>query len=123
MWKNYKVSELTEDTTDEFLMEPVETARQNLITVVTNGEMSHRLADYVNAVADAEGQMMAASEFVSYLQNGATRSRAIVAVNSRALASGADDRWSGRTNDARRAFFDGKREMIAELFDDIIRFA
>jgi len=92
-------------------------------------ESTHRLADYVNEVESWSGVVAVFAEwerglehieqFTEDLNDGAAR-RARVELEkwkliARMALKDTDDSWSGRGNDARRAFADGRRKALSHL--------
>lgn len=119
MLVNYRIRHLTAETTDEFLLEPVESRRAALAARIAEGVQAESLASGVNAIAEAEGMAFIAGQFVRMLKHDKTRAEATASCVSHVIGVGPDDTWSGRTNDARRAHFDGMRKMASELADAI----
>lgn len=114
---------ITRDTTDEEIYAPVNRTRETIAK--SAGEDQHNseiLAGGVVAMAEAEGVARAQYTFrlalVGMLDQGHSEEDAIAyakeAVTGLLLAT-PNDTWSGRRNDARRAFADGLREAAAYL--------
>lgn len=90
--------------------------RQNLAAGIAQGIPAMDLARSIVSLAEAEGvhevfalvdQMRARD-----LDDNAIRDRLVSM-----LVHGADDSWSGRANDARRAKFDGVRDAVRHHLD------
>lgn len=92
--------------------ETVERARTNLTVAIGTGNDAMDLARQILSLAEAEGvhEIFQGVDAMRKrgLSNADVRERLVDA-----LTRGADDSWSGRTNDARRARFDGIREAIS----------
>lgn len=95
--------------------------RASLATMVSSakGYNSETLASQVNAIARAEGAFAAierAVRFLEYVERSETAVNGTLAeVLTRGLLNGADDEWSGRTNDVKRAKHDGYRGQVERL--------
>lgn len=72
------------------------------------------LANSVNRLAEAEGYVYADAviDYALAHENGGVQAARDEAMDL--LARGADDSWSGRANDNRRAYFDGVREAVRD---------
>jgi len=78
------------------------------------------LARMVNDIADAEGQahVYAIAAHVNGKDGWASQADADAAIRewvTSLLTAGADDTWSGRTNDAKRAHWDGIRTAAGDV--------
>ena len=89
-------------------------AKAEVAALAVEGAESNRLANAVNRLAEAEGRQSAVARLAAAEEFGASDSE-IEAEALSILLRGADDTWSGRTNDAKRAFFDGVRDAIESL--------
>jgi hypothetical protein len=99
--------------------------RQRLIAMVDAGVSGVRLADYVFSVAEAEAVWEVAERILTLTGETVRDSepmdiltaakRVAISVASQLLERGADDQWSGRGNDVRRAQFDAQRKFVREL--------
>lgn len=99
-----------------FAAENVTAARARLAKIAS-GDDDRRidsLVSAVNAVAKAEGANRAWSRAARMIEGGHTAAEAYESVVDLVL-NGADDSWSGRGNDAKRAEFDGIREAVQNL--------
>lgn len=103
---------ITKDTSDEELFAPVAAAKKRLAEALTDDK--HHAEDFAtmaNSIAHAEGRVQVRHEVRQALRMDATP----VQINAELiniLMRGADDTYSGRGNDNRRAHFDGVREEI-----------
>lgn len=87
------------------------------------------LTDRVLAIARMEGKLRVWSQYetvsqcaqVDYPDNPELVKYACMKSLVRTLIGGADDTWSGRGNDTRRACYDGKLEAAEEIYYDILR--
>ena len=100
--------------------EVVARERQNLAAGIAQGVPAVDLARSIVSLAEAEGvhevfalvdQMKARN-----IEGDAIRDRLVSM-----LIQGADDSWSGRANDARRARFDGVRDAVQHHLDRLGR--
>lgn len=105
---------ITAKTTDEELNKPLVYSRESLIESVQSGARYTDLADAVNAVARAQGRVQVRTLLRNALAMGASVEAIRLQITS-LLLNGTDDEWSGRTNDARRAHFDGFRAEAHDL--------
>lgn len=116
---------ITADTTDADILAPLEAARESLVTMAQGRGRAEDLAAAALAVCEAEGMAAARIAYRNTLVGAAkhrgmstthpeVRAVAEQAVTDLVLA-GADDTWSGRGNDARRARYDGTRKAAREL--------
>lgn len=118
---------LTAETTESDLMVPVAMARAALLDLAstyTEGQPkwadSEHLLSAVHAVWEAEAIARAQHTIVGCLQGiegqgDDYRASQLLKTFVHILEVGADDGWSGRKNDARRAAHEGVRKMIADL--------
>lgn len=93
-------------------------ARAALTAAVASDTHSDRLATLVNRIAEAEGALGLWARAAAMVAAGKDNA-ALTGYVARALMNGADDTWSGRSNDARRANFDGRREAATNLMDHL----
>ena len=112
-------------TADE-AMKMVDEQRERLNAACLSSKPSEDLAHAVNELAKWEGfaaALIRVEKHRTYLaDNGITGMRAHFALASiigHSLASGADDKWSGRGNDSKRAWFDGYSTAMDEVLDDL----
>ena len=107
---------VTAKTTDEQLFAPIQAARKALAEAAAGDEVDGcRLAGYVNDVASAEGAANARYRYRAVMrQDGGTHEKAMAHVVA-LMFNGADDTWSGRGNDAKRAKFDGYCEAANRM--------
>lgn len=116
---------ITADTTDADILAPLEAARESLVTLAQGRGRAEDLAASALAVCEAEGIAATQIAYRNALRGAAERRhmnpthpevRAVAAqcVTDLVLA-GADDTWSGRGNDARRARYDGTRRAASDL--------
>jgi uncharacterized membrane protein YccC len=89
----------------------LEAARNRLYLAVGERKDSQYLAAAVNAVAEVEGKLQVLGYAQRASSNGKSPEEMVASLLDNVLM-GADDGWSGRTNDAKRAHFDGKREGV-----------
>jgi hypothetical protein len=87
----------------------IDAARNRLFKALVDGKPSEQLAGLVNQIAELEGQTRVLSHAEYAIDHNEDPIKAAVAV----LAL--DDTWSGRTNDVRRAFFDGVLDAVHDL--------
>ncbi|GAA4680638.1 hypothetical protein [Nocardioides nanhaiensis] len=117
---------LTHDTTDATILANVETARARVIGLCNERASATDIAEAALLVANAEGMASARIAYRNTLRNAAdhlrhdpTHPEVVEAARTYLrdlILSGADDTWSGRGNDARRArhdgFLAGARELL-----------
>lgn len=74
-----------------------------------------RMQDVMNSWLKNEGRRSVQARYDVSIENGG-EPREVALYLARTLAlRGADDTWSGRTNDARRVFHEGRLERIESL--------
>lgn len=107
----------------ENLTQRVETARAALADAVATCAVSEVLTDLAHSVGVAEAELdvwrtvdgnLASPTALDALT---ALDRAYQAWVDAILASGADDTWSGRGNDLRRAKFDARRRQVERVAD------
>ena len=96
--------------------EVVARERQNLANGIAQGIPAMDLARSVVSLAEAEGAHSVFALVDQMKANGREDADIRDALVSM-LIRGADDSWSGRANDARRAQFDGVREAVRHHLD------
>lgn len=106
---------VTAETSDEELDKIVAWTRTSLIEAVNKGTQAADLAGAVNQIANQEGKARVLRAYRNALQGGASPLTAYQHIISQHLLPGASDTYSGRSNDARRAQFDGVREQINDM--------
>lgn len=84
-------------------------------SAATSGAGAAELDDRVRALASIEGQLAVASRLARAIEADLDREEQ-VAVLFQLLQDGADDSWSGRGNDLRRARFDGVRREVESYY-------
>lgn len=85
--------------------------RAYLAELAAEGRISD-LARTVNDIAYFEGARLVRATDERAMVNGLEVDERLELLTD-LLTRGADDQWSGRTNDANRAYFDGVRETAA----------
>lgn len=114
---------ITPATTDEQLNEPVIHATKAIVEFLSahpaSGSFYDELAGLVNGVAKAEGRRFVRSELRNAASHDATEEQ--IKDHLFALVTySPDDEWSGRRNDARRAFRDGVREEAKTMYSKVM---
>lgn len=94
--------------------------RERIVQAATTGEGSSDLGTFVVRLAEAEGSRdmwSRLSQHASYLsrQGEELTMPAAMTAAFNVLTNGADDTWSGRTNDVKRSYFDGMREAASQI--------
>lgn len=89
----------------------VQRAQADLADMATDGVRSEQLASVLVRLAEAEGRLTVARQINALKDNPDALDEAF----TRLLLRGADDGWSGRTNDVRRAYFDGVRSEVEDF--------
>lgn len=117
----YKMT--TAQMTDEQINARVVAAREEMLTVAQEAiesefHQGEKLVRAAQAVASAEAIASAEYTFVRVLANGADRTKQVEYLMT-VLSRGADDEWSGRGNDSKRASFDAVRRWASDQFDHI----
>ena len=112
---------ITAQTTDAALTSEVRACRLRLADLLTTAadmtSLTNEIAVEANRIAEDEGTMQARVLVRDALAAG-REPESIVAHLQDILLNGADDCWSGRKNDLRRARFDGFRiEARAQIFN------
>ena len=72
---------------------------------------SERIAKVANEIAEREGALQVACLALRLEEKGASKEQTALALLREAVR-GSDDTWSGRTNDVKRAFADGRRDAL-----------
>ena len=85
--------------------------REHLAVLAAEGRTGD-LARTVNEIAALEGAHLVRKTDERSMVNGLEVDERLEVLTD-LLLRGADDTWSGRTNDANRAYFDGVRETAA----------
>lgn len=96
--------------------EVVDRARQNLADGIAQGIPAMDLARSVVSLAEAEG-VHEVFDLVDHMKSRDIEDYAIRERLVSMIVYGADDSWSGRANDARRARFDGVRDAVRHHLD------
>lgn len=92
----------------------VEAIRSGIADDIAEGTPSaDDLARRVNALAEAEGELAVWARLGHAADQGDFGAAMIREVTADMLLAGADDGWSGRTNDVKRARFDGVRSAVS----------
>ena len=99
--------------------EVVQALRDAIIATVNDGQLHDGINTAVLALATAEGaasywaKMLFVADIVTSRDGDVTA--ALQDSTLRLLTNGANDDWSGRGNDAKRAYFDGLRAAAASF--------
>lgn len=88
--------------------------RQTLCDEATNEHRAEYLAGTLNSLATLEGKYEAWSLAQDVWERTGDERKVVDAVFQK-LTYGADDGWSGRTNDVKRSIFDGFRGAVSEI--------
>ena len=108
------IKRVTAQTTDEQILVQTGRVRAQIAALAAEGKGSAEdFAGLTNALAEAEGHAFACGIVRDALIGEATPEQVMASLTKR-LLNGADDGWSGRKNDARRAWFDGYRAAVNE---------
>jgi hypothetical protein len=107
----------------------LQAANERLENAVRDGQRAGSITDYLNEVAEAQGALTVVAEYeevLDYTQDAdefdpVKANLAVIETLTRIVLRGADDTWSGRGNDARRAYFDGVRETADDLLREHFR--
>lgn len=106
---------VTAKTTDEELRAPVKAAQERLVHQTQSGfNRAEDLAKVLNDLAKEEGRMLVRHA----LRNALAEKASVNQIRQHLLSftlNGADDTWSGRANDVRRAHFDGVLAEVREI--------
>lgn len=106
-------------TTADDVKADIETMGADIAKAIKMQRSAETLAELVNRLAVLEGHYIATLTFEKMAVDGrystADRREALIDL----LTSGADDRWSGRKNDVKRARFDGIREAAGRLLQKL----
>lgn len=105
---------ITATTTDDEIVENVRAATTHLANLATEGRGWEDLVQQVNEIAKRQGEAEAYAIYRDGLAAEASSDSIVRSLFAR-LVNGADDTWSGRSNDARRAKFDGFRRTADEI--------
>lgn len=95
-------------------------ARQRVITQMEQGRTADQSVDALLSLADAEGARDVWSKLATvatyHCKSGVEITEAqVMQVVMDLLTRGADDTWSGRGNDVKRAYFDGVRSAATRV--------
>ena len=108
-------------TSTEAARKAVEDARERLVQTAPAGGHNN-LAKIVNDIAEAEGQLMIFERKSRMDERDVPVMDQLERLND-LMARGADDTWSGRENDANRAYYDGVRaaasRVMTTMFDQM----
>jgi hypothetical protein len=115
--------QITAQTTDGVISQPVTLARQALVTFASEsveglGMTGETLVEKAQAVMNAEAVAMAAYGYRNVLSNTSDPSKAMEYLMS-LLTKGADDTWSGRGNEARRSAHDQVVAFVRKMADNL----
>lgn len=95
-------------------------ARSMTEAVETDGYFpAERLAKAANQIAEKEGALEVA-HLVQYAEANEVSKDALTRMLLREAVRSADDTWSGRGNDVKRAFADGRRDAIDDAMLELI---
>lgn len=110
----YMVEQIRPETTDEQILAiaSVDYYRQEIAAEAAKAS-PRDLAGMVNRLAEAQGTVRPLAVIREGLASGASAAT-IKATLIGLLVNGPDDGWSGRTNDVRRAEYDGLREFVSQ---------
>jgi hypothetical protein len=112
---------ITKDTTDEAILAGVNAARARLAEEAMDDTKGlEQLADAVHHVAAQVGVASVHHELRNALQWEASPEQIRKNLTKLVLV-GADDKWSGRGNEVRRAKFDAARQEVSDVLDRIDR--
>jgi len=107
--------QITGETTDADIIESLLSPfRKAVSQEVLSGNRAENVAKALNQLAEAEGKANAWFHIRNARSQGATDAD-VQDHLLRLVLNGPDDGWSGRTNDVRRATFDGFRAEV-EIF-------
>ena len=95
-------------------------AREKLALEAARSD-SHHLSHLLSQVAGHEGRLVAFTEVIRLAEAG--RDDRIADLLISLATRGAEDSWSGRTNDAARSRFDGILAAVRETHETIAAFA
>jgi hypothetical protein len=101
------------------LIESIDRFNQEIIERITGRAVD--LNNLLDRKAKAEGQLDVVCFIERMMFNGFTFEQANMLAVDNVLRQGSDDEWSGRGNDLRRSFFDGKMVVISDIMTDIVR--
>lgn len=108
-----QIKSITAETTDEQILAATVAIRAEIAQMATVGNGAARdFAGLANQLAEAEGRANAYAVIRDCLAND-VEPVGIEKALTHQLLNGADDTWSGRTNDVRRAWFDGFKSAAA----------
>lgn len=95
-------------------------ARSMIEAVETDGYFpAERIAKAANQIAEKEGALEVA-HLVKHAEDHGASPEALTRMLLREAVRSADDTWSGRTNDVKRAFADGRRDAIDDAMMELI---
>ena len=109
----------TTDYLSDLVRRPAD-IRLKIAEAATEGyQRADQLTDLVQELAGAEAISYIAAEVLNHIDAGEAYDIAMAEMiqrqTRRMLMTGADDNWSGRGNDTRRAAFDAVRGWLLEL--------
>lgn len=81
---------------------------------------AERIAKIANEIAENEGALQVLLLRLRLEEQGAEKDQ-IASALLREAVRGSDDQWSGRANDVRRAFADGRRDALDDAQFDLYR--
>jgi hypothetical protein len=101
------------------LIASIDRFNQEIVERITGRAVD--LNTWLDRKAKAEGSLDVICFMERMLHNGFSIDQVKMLAVDNVLRQGSDDEWSGRGNDLRRSFFDGKREIISDIMTDIVR--
>src|SRR5438045_2097590 len=97
-------------------------AGERLVTLITDRELHeipiNHVAGEIETLAKDVGKAVATKQILKALQHPKGGDLEAAKEASRMLTMGADDSWSGRTNDVKRAYHDGVRQVAGRAVED-----
>jgi hypothetical protein len=111
------IDQITADTTDEQILDGVRYTKAALATALADDRYtdSESLAKMVNGIAEAEGRAYVFGSIRDLrIRFGDDRDVIVRHLTSAVLLPAiGQDTWSGRANDARRAYLDGVKDAVS----------
>lgn len=95
--------------------------RTALAEAATAGQGFEPLQLLLERVAEAEAYLYTTTYAVHLLNRGELTKEAIAVRLMFELTEASDDRWSGRGNDIRRSFSDGKKYAVRRIVEKLLK--
>lgn len=114
------IKDLTDETVTE-LRTTLTGRRYALAVAAVTGSGYEELQRLLESVAEAEARADTVAYAVRLLSLPKLTNETVAVRLLHDLTTGADDRWSGRGNDIKRAYFDAKRDVTVRIVEKLLK--